>query len=73
MKGAEGVEKVFKEKLKRAWPGFDPESQLIYLSTKEALLAQEYGLNTDEFSTLMNGMRSVVLNAIGAKLEIHWK
>ena len=73
VKGAERVKKIIKEKLKGAWPGFDPESQLIYLSAKEALLAQEYGLNTDEFSSLMNGMRSVVLNAIGAKLEIQWR
>ena len=73
VKGAERVKKIIKEKLKRAWPGFDPESQLIYLSAKEALLAQEYGLNTDEFSSLMNGMRSVVLNAIGAKLKIQWR
>ena len=71
--GADGVKKVVKEKLQRAWPGFDPESQLVYLSTKEALLAQKYGLNTDEFSSLMNGMRSVVLNAIGPKLEIQWR
>ena len=73
VKGAEGVKQVVKEKLKRAWPGFDPESQVIYVSTKEALLAQEYGLITDGYSSLMNGMRSVVLNAIGAKLEIQWR
>ena len=73
VKGPERVKEVVKRKLKSAWPGFDPESQLIYLSTKQALLAQEYGLNTDEFSSLMNGMRSVVLNAIGAKLKIQWR
>ena len=67
------VKDAIKEKLKRAWPGFDPKSQIIYMSAKEALLAQEYGLNTDEFSSLMNGVRSVVLNAIGAKLEIQWR
>ena len=73
VKGSEDVKKVVKDKLKRSWPGFDPESQIIYLSTKEARLAQEYGIITDEFLSLMNGMRSVVLNAIGAKLEIQWR
>ena len=73
VKGPEDVKKVVKQKLECAWPGFDPESQFISLSTKGALLAQEYGLITDEFSSLMNGMRSVVLNTIGAKLEIQWR
>ena len=73
VKGSEDVKKVVRDKLKCSWPGFDPESQIIYVSTKEALLAQEYGIITDEYSSLMNGMRSVVLNAIGVKLEFQCK
>ena len=72
VKGSEDLKKAVKEKLKCSWPGFDPESQIIYMSTKESLLAQEYGIITKEFLSLMNGMRSVVLKAIGAKLEFQW-
>ena len=60
-------------KLGRCWPGVDPESQVIYMSSKEASKAQELGLITEEFSTLMNGLRLMVLKSIGQSLEIHWK
>ena len=60
-------------KLGRCWPGVDPESQVIYMSSKEASKAQELGLITEEFSALMNGLRLMVLKSIGESLEIHWK
>ena len=53
------------EKLQRCWPGVDPESQIIHMSTTNAI--------PEEFSTLMNGLRRMVLKSIGDMLEIHWK
>lgn len=60
-------------KLTKCWPGLVPESQIIHMSTKNATLAQSHGIVTEEFFSLMNGLRSMVLKSIEAKLEMHWK
>ena len=60
-------------KLLRCWPGIEPESQIIHMSTTKASKAQGHGYITNEFSNLMNGLRLMVLKSIGARLEIHWK
>lgn len=54
-------------------PGLDPESQIVYMSTTGALIAQEYGIILKEFSSLVDGMRSVVLKHMDAKLEFQWE
>ena len=59
------------KKLKKCWPGLDPKSQIIYMSTKNASVAQNLGIITEEFFSLMSGMRSVVLKSIEARLEMH--
>ena len=61
------------KKLKKCWPGLDPKSQIIYMSTKNASVAQNHGIITQDFFSLMNGMRSMVLKSIEARLEMHWK
>ena len=61
------------KKLLRCWPGVEPESQIIHMSTTKASKAQGHGYITNEFSNLMNGLRLMVLKSIGARLEIHWK
>ena len=60
-------------KLQRCWPGLDPQTQIIYMSTMKASKAQNHGFITDDFSTLMNGLKCMVLKSIGARLEFHWK
>ena len=59
--------------LQRCWPGLDPESQIIYMSTIKATKGQNYGIITEDFSYLMNGMKTMVLKSIEARLEIHWR
>ena len=61
------------EKLKGVWQGFDPESQIIYMSAKGANTVQSYGIFTSPFSSLMNGLRSMISESIDAILELHWK
>ena len=61
------------KKLKNCWPGLDPESQIIYMSTKNASVAQDLGIITKEFFSLMSGMKSMVLKSIEARLEMHWR
>ena len=60
-------------KLLRCWPGVEPESQIIHMSTTKASKAQGHGYITNEFSNLMNGLSLMVLKSIGSRLEIHWK
>jgi len=61
------------KKLKKCWPGIDPKSQVIYISTEKASFAQNYGIISEEFFSLMSGIRSMVLKSITARLEMHWK
>ena len=59
-------------KLERAWPGVDPESQIIYMSTTRTRKAQELGVISESLSSLVDKMRSMVLKSIEAKHELHW-
>ena len=61
------------KKLGKVWPGIDPESQVTYFSTTGAVTAQNLGVITKEFSSVMDAMSSVILMTIEAKLELHWK
>jgi len=67
------VQNHVRRKLKQCWPGLDPKAQIIYMSTNSANVAQNLGIITEEFLSLMNGMRSMVLKSIGARLEMHWR
>ena len=69
----EAVKSHVTKKLKGLSSGLDPESQIIYMSTKNATIGQKYGIVTKDFSLLMDGMRTVVLKSIEARLEIHWR
>jgi len=59
--------------LKKCWPGLDPESEIIFMSTRKASLAQDYGVITGEFFSLMGAIKSMVLKSNEAQLEMHWK
>ena len=59
--------------LQRCWPGLDPESQIIYMSTMKATEGQTLGIITEEVSSLMDNMRTMILKSIDARLEIHWR
>ena len=61
------------KKLRKIRPGIDPESQVTYMSTTNATTAQNLDVISNEFSLLMDGMRSVIMTTIEAKLELHWK
>jgi len=40
---------------------------------KEASIAQNYGIVTEQFFSLMRGIKSMVLKSLEARLEMHWK
>jgi len=61
------------KKLTQCWPGLDDETQVIYISTKNATTAQNLGIITDEFSSLMKTVKMMVLRSIECQLEIHWR
>ncbi|KAL9964095.1 hypothetical protein ACROYT_G027677 [Oculina patagonica] len=70
---ADEVRKYIIKELKQCWPSLDPESQIIYMSSTNALRAQVFGIITDEFAGLMNGIRSMVLKSIEARLQAQWR
>ena len=72
-KEAREVQNHVIKKLKNCWPGLDPKSQIIHISTTNASIAQNHGIITDDFFALMNCMKRMVLKSIEAKLEMHWK
>ena len=71
--GTKSVTDEILKKLKRACPGVDPDSQIIYMSTKHDLIAQDLGVISKNFSALLDKMRSLVLRSIQAKHEFHWR
>ena len=60
-------------KLTECWPFLAPKSQIIFMSAKEASEAQKLGAVTKEFADLMNGIKSMVLKSIEARLQILWR
>ncbi|XP_027052186.1 uncharacterized protein LOC113679429 [Pocillopora damicornis] len=61
---ADDVKAHIKTKLKEWWPDLIPESQITYISVKNALGAQSRGKIKTDFITLMNGIRIFVLKCI---------
>ena len=61
------------EKLKKFYPHIVPEKQIVQMSTKNARIAQNYGIITKRFFSLMNCMRSMVLRSVKARLEFYWR
>ena len=72
-KEIEEVKKYVIRKLEKCWPGLVPESQIIYMSAKKAIDAQKLGIITNDFLSLMNGIRSTVMKSIEARLESYWR
>lgn len=70
---ADDVKNLIIKKLKRCWPSLDPDSQIIYMSSSDAMHAQGYGIITEEFVGLMNGIKSMVLNSVEARLHTQWR
>ena len=61
------------KKLTQCWPSLDPESQIIYMSARDACEVQKLGIVAKEFAELMNGIKSMVLKSIEARLQIQWR
>ncbi|XP_074633532.1 uncharacterized protein LOC141892232 [Acropora palmata] len=61
------------KKLKQSWPNLDPSTQITYISTLNATTGQNLGIVTEEFSSLMAGIKSMVLQGIDCRMEMHWR
>lgn len=72
-KEAEKTRTHIVKNLKRCWPGLDPASQIICMSTLNATTGQNVGIVTNDFSLLMEGIKSMVLKGTQCRLEIHWR
>ena len=59
--------------LKKCYPSLDPESQIIYMSARDAGEAQKLGVVMKEFDELMNGIKSMVLKGIETRLQMQWR
>ena len=59
--------------LKKVWPGVDPDTQIIFTSTRKASIALSLGVISEDVSSLMKGLKSLVLQSMEAKLELHWE
>ena len=72
-KESDEVKNFVVTRLTQCWPSLDPESQIIYMSARDASEAQKLGVVTEEFAKLMNGIKSMVLKSIEARLQIQWR
>lgn len=48
------------ERLTEAWPGFDPNRQLLMMDSKMALVSWKLGYITDDYSALLDSLRVVL-------------
>ena len=68
---ADDVKAHIETKLTEWWPDLIPESQITYISVKNALDAQSRGKIKADFISLINGIRIFVLKCIEQRLGIH--
>ena len=61
------------KKLQQSWPNLDPATQVTYMSILNATTGQNLGIVTDEFSSLMEGIKSMVLKGYECRMEMHWR
>ncbi len=59
--------------LTQCWPGVEPDSQIIYMSSANASIAQSHGIITEEFAALMRGIKFTSLKRIEASLQTQWR
>ena len=70
---ANEVKKHIIKKLKQCLPSLDPDSQIICMSATIASEKQRFGVITDDFTSLMHGIKSMVLKIIEARLQQQWR
>ena len=58
-------------KLSQCLPDVDINSQIIRLSTSEALAAEKHGVMNSEFTSLTEWIGCLVSKSIGTRLEQH--
>ena len=59
-----------KSKLKLNWPGLDCQSQVVELSTTNAIEAQNFGMISPQFRMFIDLVKSMMVRAIHSRLEI---
>ena len=67
------VRKYVITKLSECWEDANLNHQIVYMSIKEAIKAQEYGGVTEEFNDLLQKIKTMVLKAINIRLYNHWQ
>lgn len=68
------VEEVKLEQIKRLTKklgGLDPHLQVVYLSCKDAQLAQEYGVIRSDFDDLIRGISNLLVSSMQNNLDIY--
>jgi len=71
---AENVEEVKKTQianLTKKLKDLDEQSQIIYLPCQRAQLAQKYGVITEDFDQLLNGISNLVVSSMQSSLQIY--
>ena len=71
---AENVEEVRRaqiENLTKKLKDLDEKSQIIYLSCQRAQLAQKYGVITEDFDQLLDGISNLVVSSMQSNLQIY--
>jgi receptor-interacting serine/threonine-protein kinase 5 len=66
------TKKYVVKKLKECWPGANLDNQIVFMSTTNAIKAQQYGGVTKEFDDLLEKIKQIILKAINIRLYNHW-
>lgn len=70
---AEQVKQMQIEKLTERLGDLNPEKQIFYLSCNRAQCAQKYGVITEEFDKLLDGISNLVVSYMQSSLQIYFR
>ncbi|XP_028411477.1 uncharacterized protein LOC114534129 [Dendronephthya gigantea] len=67
------VKKNAIDRLKKTWPNLNPNTQVVQMSTTDAVKAKGFGMKSEQFVTVMDAIKTMMLKTIAARLEAEWR
>ncbi|XP_028395813.1 dual serine/threonine and tyrosine protein kinase-like [Dendronephthya gigantea] len=67
------VKKYTIDRLKKTWPNLNAKTQVVQMSTTNAAVARDFGIKSEQFVSIMDAIKTMMLKTIAARLKAEWR
>ncbi|XP_028411513.1 dual serine/threonine and tyrosine protein kinase-like [Dendronephthya gigantea] len=67
------VKKYTIDRLKKTWPNLNAKTQVVQMSTTNAVVARKFGVKSEQFVSVMDAIKTMMLKTIAARLKAEWR